>query len=79
MLNFISERATDPTIPDDNIELIYEICDVINNKEENAKDALKAIRKKLQLYAGRNWSVVMKILNVTGKLFFLLFFQDFLS
>jgi hypothetical protein len=64
------EKASDPTSPDDNIDLIYTIIDQINAKEENAKDAIKAIRKKLQVYGGRNWSVVVKLLNVRGKTIF---------
>lgn len=58
------EKATDATSPDDNYELYFEICDLINVKEENAKDAMRAIRKKLSIYSGKNWSVVLKLLKL---------------
>jgi hypothetical protein len=56
------DKATDQMTPDANLELYFEICDFINVKEENAKDAMKAIRKKMSMFSGKNWSVVLKLL-----------------
>lgn len=32
--NLYLDKSTDPLIPESNIELFYEICDLINQKEE---------------------------------------------
>jgi len=58
------ETATDGNSQDENLELFFEICDLINTKEEHAKEAIKVIRKKLSLYAGRDWSTAMKLLKL---------------
>ena len=62
------DTATDISSPEENVGLYFEVCDMINVKEENGKDAMRAIRKKLVVYAGKNWLVVMKLLNLIGKL-----------
>lgn len=56
------DKATDQMTPDANLELYFEICDLINLKEENAKDAMKTIRKKISIFGGKNWTVVLKLL-----------------
>jgi hypothetical protein len=58
--------ATDANDPEDKIELFYEICDLINTREEVAKEALRAIRKKMNVYSGKNWFVIQKLLKLLG-------------
>ncbi|XP_065066103.1 target of Myb1 membrane trafficking protein-like [Rhopilema esculentum] len=41
------ERATDSILPSEDWALFIEICDIINDTEEGAKDAVKAIKKRL--------------------------------
>jgi len=42
-----------------------EICDMINEKEEGPKDAVKAIRKRLLQNAGKNHKIIMYTLTVS--------------
>ncbi|KAK7862523.1 hypothetical protein R5R35_008994 [Gryllus longicercus] len=58
------EQATDVSLPSENWALNMEICDIINSTEDGAKDAIKAIRKRLQQNAGKNYTVVMYTLTV---------------
>ncbi|XP_044735026.1 TOM1-like protein 2 isoform X2 [Chrysoperla carnea] len=58
------EIATDENLPSENWELNMEICDLINNTDEGPRDAVKAIRKRLQQNAGKNYTVVMYTLTV---------------
>jgi len=58
------EQATDASLASENWALNMEICDIINETEDGAKDAMKAIRKRLQLAAGKNYTVVMYTLTV---------------
>lgn len=58
------DAATDISSPEENVGLYFEICDMINLREDVAKDAMRAIRKKIVVYAGKNWLVVMKLLNL---------------
>lgn len=62
------DAATDIGSPEENVGLYFEICDMINVREEVAKDAMRAIRKKIVVYAGKNWLVVMKLLNLIGTI-----------
>lgn len=39
--------------------MYMEICDIINESQDNARDAVKAIRKRLQQNAGKNYTVIM--------------------
>lgn len=41
-----------------------EICDLVNETEDGPRDAIKAIRKRLQQNAGKNYTVVMYTLTV---------------
>lgn len=75
----ISEQATDGSLPSENWALNMEICDIINNSSDAAKDAVKAIRKRLTQSAGKNYTVVMYTLTVLetcvkncGKMFHIL-------
>uniref|UniRef100_A0A8D9BS35 TOM1-like protein 2 n=1 Tax=Cacopsylla melanoneura TaxID=428564 RepID=A0A8D9BS35_9HEMI len=58
------DMATDPTLASENWALNMEICDIINETEDGPKDAVKAIRKKLQQYAGKDYTVIMYTLTV---------------
>lgn len=66
LLFFISfaEMATEPTLASENWALNMEICDIINETEDGPKDAVKAIRKRLQQYAGKDYTVIMYTLTV---------------
>lgn len=48
----------------ENWALNMEICDLVNETEDGPKDAVKAIRKRLQQNAGKNYTVVMYTLTV---------------
>lgn len=61
------DTATDPSDPEEKFELFFEICDLINTDSEVAKDAMRAIRKKLNICSGKNWTVVMKLLKLLGN------------
>lgn len=39
--------------------MYMEVCDMINESSDNARDAMKAIRKRLQQSAGKNHVVVI--------------------
>lgn len=41
-----------------------EICDMINESSDTARDAMKAIRKRLSQNAGKNYTVIMYTLTV---------------
>lgn len=56
--------ATDPTLASENWALNMEICDIINETEDGPKDAIKAIRKRLQQYVGKDYTVIMYTLTV---------------
>ncbi|OQV25042.1 TOM1-like protein 2 [Hypsibius exemplaris] len=43
------EQASDPKLGSENWALFMEICDLINESEESAKDAARAIRKRLHV------------------------------
>lgn len=58
------EQATDGSLASENWALNMEICDIINDTEEGPKDAIKALRKRLQQNAGKNYTVVMYTLTV---------------
>lgn len=61
---FFADQATDASLATENWALYMEICDSINESSENAKDAMKAFRKKLTQNAGKNYTVVMYTLTV---------------
>ena len=42
-----------------------EICDIINSSEEAAKDAARAIKKRLHHFSGKNYTAVMYTLTVS--------------
>ena len=48
----------------ENWALNIEICDLINESSDSARDAMKAIRKRLQQNAGKNYPVIMYTLTV---------------
>ncbi|RWS22602.1 TOM1-like protein 2 isoform X1 [Leptotrombidium deliense] len=82
------EQATDPSLTESDWTLNMEICDMINDTDEGPKDAIRAIKKRLQQNAGKNHTVVMYTLTILetcvkncGKRFHLLvtnkdFIQD---
>ena len=59
-----SEQATSEQLATENWALNLEICDFINSSEESAKDAAKAIRKRLS-HSPKNYKVVMYTLVVS--------------
>ncbi|XP_039285720.1 TOM1-like protein 2 isoform X3 [Nilaparvata lugens] len=58
------EQATDGSLASENWALNIEICDIINETEDGHKDAVKALRKRLQQNVGKNHTVVMYTLTV---------------
>lgn len=58
------EQATDGSLASENWSLNMEICDLINETEDGPRDAIKAIRKRLQQNAGKNYTIVMYTLIV---------------
>ena len=48
----------------ENWALNMEICDMINMTEDGAKDAVRAIHKRLKQNAGKNYTVIMYTLTV---------------
>jgi len=63
----ISESATDGSLPSENWTLNMEICDIINETEDGPKDAIKAIKRRLNQAAGKNYTIVMYTLTVSIK------------
>uniref|UniRef100_U5EP22 Putative cytosolic sorting protein gga2/tom1 n=1 Tax=Corethrella appendiculata TaxID=1370023 RepID=U5EP22_9DIPT len=57
------EQATDASLASENWALNMEICDLINESSD-ARDAMKAIRKRLTQNAGKNYTVIMYTLTV---------------
>lgn len=51
-------------LPSENWGLNMEICDIVNSSPDGPKDAVKAIRKRLTMSAGKNYTVVMYTLTV---------------
>lgn len=64
----ISESATDGNLPSENWTLNMEICDIINETEDGPKDAIKAIKRRLNQAAGKNYTIVMYTLTVSIQL-----------
>ncbi|XP_071442676.1 TOM1-like protein 2 isoform X1 [Hetaerina americana] len=58
------EQATDASLASENWALNMEVCDIVNDTEDGPKDAIKAIRKRLQQNAGKNYTVFMYTLTV---------------
>ncbi|XP_055376850.1 TOM1-like protein 2 isoform X2 [Condylostylus longicornis] len=58
------EQATDASLASENWALNMEICDMINESSDTARDAMKAIRKRLTQSAGKNNQVIMYTLIV---------------
>ncbi|KAG5345786.1 TM1L2 protein, partial [Acromyrmex heyeri] len=59
------ESATDGSLPSENWTLNMEICDIINETEDGPKDAIKAIKRRLNQAAGKNYTIVMYTLTVS--------------
>ncbi|XP_058837955.1 TOM1-like protein 2 isoform X2 [Topomyia yanbarensis] len=58
------EQATDASLASENWALNMEICDMISESSDGARDAMKAIRKRLAQNAGKNYTVIMYTLTV---------------
>ncbi|XP_014611575.1 PREDICTED: TOM1-like protein 2 isoform X1 [Polistes canadensis] len=58
------EQATDGGLPSENWALNMEICDIINETEDGPRDAIKAIKRRLNQAAGKNYTIVMYTLTV---------------
>ncbi|GAB1602488.1 target of Myb protein 1-like isoform X2 [Argonauta hians] len=53
------EKASDGSQASENWTLFLDACDIINETDEGPKDAIRAIKKKLQQNAGKNYAAVM--------------------
>ncbi|TDG52766.1 hypothetical protein AWZ03_000999 [Drosophila navojoa] len=81
------EAATDASLASENWAANMEICDMINESSDTARDAMRAIRKRLSQNAGKNNQVIMYTLTVLetcvkncGKAFHVLVAQkDFIN
>ncbi|XP_064595280.1 target of Myb1 membrane trafficking protein-like [Liolophura sinensis] len=58
------EQATDPNLASENWSLNMEICDVINETDDGPKDAVRAMKKRLQQFVGKNYNSVMYTLTI---------------
>lgn len=58
------EKATDGTQASENWAMIMEVCDQINDTDEGPKDAVRAIRKRLNTSIGKNNTAVMYSLTM---------------
>lgn len=58
------EQATVATLASENWALNMEICDMINESSDTARDAMKAIRRRLTQNAGKSNQVIMFTLTV---------------
>lgn len=58
------DQATDTSLTSENWAWNMEICDMINESEDGPKDAVRAIRKKLQNSIGKNYIVVQLTLTI---------------
>ncbi|XP_063790920.1 TOM1-like protein 2 isoform X2 [Pseudophryne corroboree] len=56
------EKATDGSLPSEDWTLNMEICDIINETEEGPKDAIRALKKRLN--GNKNYREVMLALTV---------------
>lgn len=56
---YFIEQATDPSLDNENWALNMEVCDLINESSDNARDAMKAIKKRFSQYIGKNYSVIL--------------------
>ncbi|XP_051925254.1 TOM1-like protein 2 isoform X2 [Hippocampus zosterae] len=56
------EKATDGSLPSEDWTLNMEICDIINETEDGPKDAIRAVKKRLN--GNRNYREVMLALTV---------------
>lgn len=54
-------------MPSENWALNIEICDIINETEDGPRDAIKAIKRRLNQAAGKNYTIVMYTLTVSIK------------
>ncbi|KAK3885467.1 hypothetical protein Pcinc_010325 [Petrolisthes cinctipes] len=57
------EQATSDTLPSEDWGLNLEVCDLINEAEEGPRDAIKAIRKRLQTHP-KNFTIVIYTLTL---------------
>ncbi|KAI1301579.1 TOM1-like protein 2 [Halotydeus destructor] len=58
------EQATDPSLNSEDWAVNMEICDMINDTDEGPRDAVRAIKKRLHQYAGKDHEVIMFTLTV---------------
>lgn len=62
-MNFV-EQATDGSLASENWALNMEICDMINSSDDAAKDAIRALKKRIQQNSGKNYSIILYSLTV---------------
>lgn len=58
------EQATDGSLSSENWALNMDICDAINSLQDGPRDAVRAIRKRLQMTMGKNNTCVLFTLTV---------------
>ncbi|XP_037094331.1 TOM1-like protein 2, partial [Pollicipes pollicipes] len=58
------EEATDPSLASEDWSRNMEICDLVNASDEAARDAARAIKKRLHHFSGKNYAAVMYTLTV---------------
>lgn len=61
---YSTEHATEGSLASENWALNIEICDLINESSDTARDAMKALRRRLQQNAGKNNVIIMYTLTV---------------
>ncbi|CDW58682.1 target of myb protein 1 [Trichuris trichiura] len=60
----LAESITESTLEEEDWAIYMEICDMISSQEDGPRDAIRAIRKRLQQNMGKNHAIVSNTLVV---------------